>query len=236
MRDFGINIMASFAFFVAGLFAATIKNWFHLAPLRKLWLPLAMNSPISVVLSTRQGPDVSSTPRVSLREMKAYLRINNILTSLKIPVDSVDSESDLNTLADKTLVLLGGPTANKITAIIWSKIATSQPFMLDDATHTISSGTRKYEPKKDKDGYWIEDYGLVMRTKDPRRAEHRLMIIMGCHGFGTFAAASMLTDRAFAKEIVKKTTNGDFVAIVHVKLNKGNILESRLEECYVYPR
>jgi hypothetical protein len=228
------SLIASVVFFIAGVGWSRARREWRLRIYRAVWEPLMHRQHVTVVVSTRPGPHPRSTPRVSLNEMSAFVEISETLKSLGCAVEAVDSNRRLEDLSRRDLVLLGGPAANDVTAEVWRRIESRLPFTFDLATQSLSVSGRSYVPQQHNDGRLTKDYALLIRVSDPLAAGYRVLLCCGCHGYGTWGAATAATDSVFLSGISKRISKEkEFCALLEMDIQQGSVSPPHLRELFI---
>lgn len=233
--DVALNVIASILFFAMGMAAERALTWFRMRSLRHLWAPFRGARNLVVAMTTRQGPLARSTPRISLRELEAFVAIARAISPMRLEPRVVDSEVRLRDVADKNIVILGGPSANRLAAEVLRATAKT-PFAFDAERQAISVSDRTYTPVENEAGALQRDYALLLRLRSPFRSDRLMLMCLGCHGFGTLGAARVLTDSGLAKQLLGATKGAEcFAALLSFDLSDGNIVRTHFEETYVLP-
>jgi hypothetical protein len=239
IQDFVVNVLASLFFGICGYYFGIMQRLFKTRKARVLWGPLLDRSQIGVVLTARNGPFPRNTQKVSLNETRAFAELSVLLQNFGSSVELLSSDTDVSSLKDKHLVLLGGPNANQVTDKAWQMIqkqgqlpvSLSRRFRQENeerSAQTIQIGNQTYHPEYDSAGYVIRDYGIILRTKNPfdnSRSKY-LILAFGCHGHGTYAAVSSITQEKLITAIQRKAGSDDFVALVQVELQNHEIVKT----------
>jgi len=230
------SLIASIICFALGYGFARARQQWELRVFRTIWGQLETRRRVSVVVSTRPGPHPRSTPRVSLNEMQAFVTISETLRDLGSGVIAVDGDCRLKDISGESLVLLGGPAANKVTADVWQRIQTRLPLTFDVNKFSLSVSDRVYAPQEDVTGRLSKDYALLARVSDAVGAGQQVFLCCGCHGFGTLGAAMALADKKILAHIGKKIPRKqDFCAILEMDIPQGRVSPPRLRELFVVP-
>lgn len=164
-------------------------------------------------------------------------------------------EKIMQKLKSHNLIILGSPAANLICEEIWNKLKqdTKHPFEFfiekpsekftkrDGSEITVDEmnkqyfklGKEEYLPELDKnvpyeDKRWVTDYGVIVRYSNPFNKEKEIILAMGCHGFSTYGAMSMMTNINNAKELLDKTQNKNFMALVKFGLTGNKIISKTI--------
>ena len=102
----------------------------------------------------------------------------------------------------KDLILIGSPDANDVTHKVMSRLDTTLHFG-DPASHEVALHDTLtqtvYIPRSLINGEGI-DYGLLIRASNPFNPKATVLIIAGSFGYGSWAGARLVTDKAFLKE------------------------------------
>ncbi len=133
------------------------------------------------------------------------------------------------------LILISGPDGNSVTATMLDMLADSlsYEFVQDPANGRSAILDRRYglltAPRYDERDDPVNDYGLIIRAANPLApAAAEIVIVAGCWGYGTAAAADTLGDRRFVRkrklkhfEVLVETT------VVHGAHYNTKVLETR---------
>lgn len=127
---------------------------------------------------------------------------------VQIPKVVYSHQVEADTLKNN-LVLIGGPDCNKITAEVLARLDCTLQFA-DAERHVVSIVDRRrdevHNPKMVNDPTsaeafrLVEDYGLVIRARNPFNPESSVLIICGSFGFGSWAGAQLIRTTSFLKD------------------------------------
>ncbi|MET8980570.1 hypothetical protein ABZX85_33690 [Streptomyces sp. NPDC004539] len=98
------------------------------------------------------------------------------------------------------LILVGGPHSNRVTAEIVQRLPltyTFGPADLHDARITDSRTGEVMSPEFDAQGQLAVDLGILIRAANPFQPDRHIVVLAGSFGFGTSAAARLLSDPDF---------------------------------------
>lgn len=116
------------------------------------------------------------------------------------------------------LILLGGPDANEVTRRVFERLSTKLKFGNPDkneiSLRDSKSGTG-YFSKYDSRNQVVGDYGMAFKTKNPFNPEATVIIIAGCFGFGTCAAAEIFENDNLICQGDGYQVNSEFEALVY---------------------
>ncbi|MBE8520894.1 hypothetical protein ILP97_25985 [Amycolatopsis sp. H6(2020)] len=118
------------------------------------------------------------------------------------------------------LVLIGGPDANAVTATMIQRLQPALtfafPYWRQHVVLLVDQATgREYHPEYDDDGNLTADYGVVVRASNPLADDGtEVVVLSGCWGHGTAAAAESLRGKALHQAAV--STRRPFEALVKV--------------------
>lgn len=216
---------------LSGLFATSIvfvlgfaSNWMFLKwkyrHFSKVWNQFTSSKTAKVVITIRPGPESSSTPRVSLAEVRAFQSIEQISAKLGLKLDLADSAINPATLSQENLILLGGPKANNVSSHYWSEVEERVPFALSLENQSIESGNKTYTPEQDDSGLLTVDYSLVVKMQRENSSKY-LFLFAGCHGFGTSGSTRIVSDASMVRTIAKRVADKEFVAVVRSNIVNG---------------
>lgn len=232
-----VSLIASLIFVFLGYFASKLFDIIRTRRHKVLWRPfLKSKQDIAIILTTRPGPYIRSTPRVSLNEMLAYTELSELFRKLRMSLLIIPSNIAKSTdLANRHLVILGGPKANQCSAQIWRIIGPRMPVRFNLDKQTLQVAERTYVPELDKNGMIIHDYGLIIRTKNPlsERQDKYAMMAFGCHGHSTYGAMHSVLIGNLVKDIYRHAGKKDFLSIIKVDLQENKIVSTKVLECYI---
>ncbi len=231
--DVFVGIIANFFFFIMGFFIKQIITYIKLRRVKLIWGAFLNNKNINVVMTTRDGPYSSSTPRVSMAELEAYAQISAVLDRIGLKAKSVSSNSELDVLKGSNLILLGGPVANKLTNFFFEEVFQNIPYRLDLEKQAISSVNTTYCSSINNDDMLMTDYAIILKKSYVEVSSGCIIISMGCHGFGTKAGIDLLTQTHYRKKMDKLVGKNDFIAIIKTIIKKKKIINIELMESYI---
>lgn len=231
--DFMINLIASVVFFILGYSINSLRKYLKLRPYRKLWEPFLKEPDSLVVVSTRPGPHVRSTLRVSFTEMEGYVEVNKLLSALGSNIKVTTDEISPDEMRSNNLIILGSPVANRVSEMVWHEISEKLPFVFNLPDQSISIGDRDYVPKEDSEGVLETDYGLIIKGSNPFDHHRSMLIALGCHGMSTYGTMRLMTESESVKDLVKLTQGTDFAVLVQFQLKNKRIVSSKILESYI---
>jgi hypothetical protein len=233
--DFLVNITAGLALIAIGYTSRKAVFAFRTRNERRLWRPLRSGAELRVAITTRPGPLKRSTPRVSLSEVRVLTGIIPTLLRLGIRYSLTDSFlQNLDGARRCNYLILGGPAVNELSAEALRLLDPRLPAGFDLSEVAITISNRRYAPTYDEQtGLVQKDYGLVIRAQNPfsEGRPFSIILVMGCHGYGTAGAANLLTSEKLAAELLRKIGDDSFLAIVSVTM-AGTGYDTKIEEIY----
>ncbi|MBD2752637.1 TIR domain-containing protein [Spirosoma validum] len=183
-----------------------------------LWEPFTSNDTqfvlgrFSEFKSFEQSGLLGVGDAISYTEVSAFLKVMGH-SSIRISyADRISGDS-----LGANLVLIGGPDANSITREVVSRIKTSLIFG-DPNRHEVSftdsiTNTTYYpEYSRDYEEPISTDCGVIIKAENPFSPSNQVLILFGSYGYGTWAAAKLLTSRGFYNNSV--ISNGDYFECV----------------------
>ncbi len=137
-------------------------------------------------------------------DVAALLRIHEGLRALGTDARVVVADALSADAWGGNLILIGGPDANQLTAEMMARIDESLSFVFpkwqQHYVFLMDKVTRRMiGPDHSADGKVVKvDYGLIVRTQNPLGTnDTEIIILAGCWGYGTEAAAKMLATKTF---------------------------------------
>ena len=118
-----------------------------------------------------------------------------------------------------SLIIVGGPDNNSIAREMFKRIRTGLQLGNPDANEISfrSAITRRTYVPRAEDGEVLTDYGVILRAPNPFAPERRVLLLFGCYGFGTWAAAKYVcSDEFLALQEVKAGV--DLVCVVRADI------------------
>lgn len=97
----------------------------------------------------------------------------------------------------ETIICVGGPLHNRSTKQLLSNF----PTIRFDEFSLIAPDNNIYETEYDDADVPIEDYGLIIRARNPYDEVHDVIILAGCDTYGVLAAALAISADPGAKRI-----------------------------------
>lgn len=152
---------------------------------------------------------------LALREISSYLVSIGVKNAEVVYVDEP--------LLDRTknLILLGGPDSNKLTEEAFEFIYPKPGVRIIDlgpkggmGIHDLQSGDPPYAAQSN------EDYGIIIRSRNPFNEDNSIIIIAGAYGNGSWGGARLSIDSKFLdqfKEISESAVTGNGVGSINVR-------------------
>lgn len=232
--DIFVGVLGNVLFFVTGFFLQAATSNYRRKHARNIFRHFS-KAPVRVILSTRPGPKASSTPRVSLSETRSFAAFQRLFSGLGFSCEPSDSEVALAELGAFNIVVLGGPTANRVTEKLWATAAAGVPFAIDAEKQIVRALPSDFVPEYDAHGKLMVDFGIILRRRNPINVEQGLLIAAGCHGFSTEACVAILTQSETQKTLARRTKGSDFVAIIRAELRDNQVISLAIAQCVVLP-
>ena len=192
--------------FIIGYVAKSFKDYItNVYPLKSYWKDILKSGCVIVVPRPQMGE-----PEMLFGDTSAAMSIHSFLQTLakkeKFELrwsDKIFSE-DLN----GNLVLIGGPLANPITKAFAETL--KLPFSFNSQpTHDIMDlkGRTIFSPIEIGTNDYSPDYAIVLKTGNPHNEEKKLVIVAGCHRYGTYGGAKCVTLTRLLKKLQDKSVN-----------------------------
>ncbi len=116
------------------------------------------------------------------------------------------------------IILIGGPKTNEVTKRALEKcggdFGVSQDGSVITAHNETYSGT-VHETNR--------DYGLIIRAENPFAAGRKMVLLSGCHTYGTIGAARFFVE--------SKLPRGNFAMVVETQVQGKHALPPRMRWC-----
>lgn len=133
------------------------------------------------------------------------------------------------------LILIGGPDANEITRRVFERMSTNLKFGNPDKNEISfrdSKSKTGYFSKYDSQNRVVGDYGLAFKTKNSFNPEATVIIVAGCFGFGTCAAAQVFENDNFIRQADSYQVNSEFELLVYSEVINDWVQSPKLIQYY----
>jgi hypothetical protein len=106
------------------------------------------------------------------------------------------------------LVLIGGPTVNPITKVFAERLKLPFSFSSQPKYDIIDfKGGHVFSAIENGPDDYSSDYAIVSKTGNPHNEKRKLVIIAGCHRYGTYGATKSLTLARLLRRLDEKSVN-----------------------------
>jgi hypothetical protein len=171
---------------------------------KRFWAPTAKTSAV-IVLGRFDKPEWEPSGLLGVGDVQALTSLNQHLRDLYIETPAIKYDDELRgaDLGRSTLIILGGPDANKVNGELAEALSTGYRLVHDDRKGIIvvdDLSDAQFAPSYDKEGNVVIDYGIVVRAPNPFGAREKgryAYSFAGCFGFGTQTAVDCATDHRF---------------------------------------
>ncbi len=137
---------------------------------------------------------------------------------------------------------IGGPVPNELTEdTLWwleQRLGFDLHFDLTNPHYPlIIPGIKQpFEPKYEESlKTYSRDYGVILRMPNPRNEVKKIIVLMGCKGYGSEGAALALSNLSFLKEINRKSKDRNFCSIVECELDPHIGQVTEIKEVHFAP-
>ncbi|ADJ48484.1 hypothetical protein AMES_6659 [Amycolatopsis mediterranei S699] len=206
--EISINLIAAAIGGTAVWLVTRTRRRLKLLRARRFWRSLCDRTPLIVIGAPDFEPlnKWEKSGMVGKGDILALVDIQNQLRELGFEGKIVETKEMNSGDRRKDLVLIGGPDGNSVTETMMRELdrVLSYEFtwnagvgnaVIDRTTGSASA------PQYDKVGNPTSDYGLIIRAVNPLAPKKsEIVILAGCWGFGTAAAAELLRDRKFLRQ------------------------------------
>jgi hypothetical protein len=235
--DFGFpnileDIVVSIVVFLLGFFLKSIYT--HIAitrPMRRIWGAF-LDSRCTIIVPTRPKSFTEISLHSGFSDMKAASKVEALVSSLskgaeeRVVICEADFASDK---LEDDIVLVGGPISNSLTKRLMQDAGLPLTFV----NHTLVNTRQKkeYLARFDERNDCVEDYGLVIKARNPYNEKSEFMLIAGCYGYGTYAASRAITNIKIIKEILRKVQSKNLALVVSTYVVKGTPQKPKVVYC-----
>lgn len=176
----------------------------------------------TVVIGTYYSEKYNAWEASDLIGIGSALALSSILGTLnRTGVKNIDVITTNNFSGDKykdNLVLVGGPDANILTRETYERLSTNLRFGNPDKNEISLSDAKEkktYFAKYNSQRQVIGDFGFAFKTPNPFNPDSTAIIIAGCFGFGTFAAAQLFENERLLAKVEGFEDSQGFEALVY---------------------
>lgn len=227
--DVSLNLIAAAIGGAAVWLATKVGKSLRLLRARRFWKAMGSRKPL-IVLGAPDWEPINRwepTGMVGKGDIIALVEIDAQLRELGFAGKIVESKELKSDDLRSDLVLIGGPDGNKVTATMMARLegVISYGFTRDpevgNAVHDRTSGTTvkpTYARPSDPSSALTSDLGLIIRAANPLAPKSEIVILAGCWGYGTAAAAEKLRDRKFLR---RQRKSKHFEALVETTVESG---------------
>lgn len=167
------------------------------------------------------------------------LALGKIIGTLNnVGIKNIDVIPTYNFSGDRyqdNLILIGGPDANKLTREVFDRLATNFRFGNPDKNEIALFDFNKHEsyiPKYNSTGQVIGDYGFAFKSQNPFNPDTNIIILAGCFGFGTCAAAQLFENEKLLEKIEGFEEEQGFEVLVYSDIINDWTQKPRIIQSY----
>lgn len=233
--DVAINLIAAAIGGTAVWTASRAKKRIRLLRARRFWKSMGSRKPL-LVLGAPDWEPLSSWEKsgmVGKGDILALVEIESQLRQLGFAGTIIESKELKSQDLRSNLILIGGPDGNSATAMMMEELdrEVSYEFIEDSGRGSAVRNKRSdvaATPRYNKEGDPTTDYGLIIRVANPLAPDTaEIVILAGCWGYGTAAAAEKLSDRKFLR---KQRKSKHFEALVETTVVRGAHFNTKVRE------
>jgi hypothetical protein len=199
LRDLAVNLFAAALAFVVGWSFNRIRALWRFRNVRGFWKPFATND-LKVVTSIFIQEEHYIWERSGLVGVGDVLALNELRQQLqRVGVDRfpLTPSHQLTGLERRgNLLLVGGPHSNQVTAEVMQRLPLTFHFGSaeehDANIHDALTGNTMRCVVDTRDQL-VVDQGILIRAANPFNRARSIVILAGSFGFGTSAAAQLLS-------------------------------------------
>lgn len=202
IKSLGINLLSNFIWFVAGICvgvaATAAKSWFR----PRFW-SLMMRRKIVLVVGSHDNFDgyeasglIGTGDALALAEFVSYFRQNKFEN-----YEVVDARAKGSSFLASNLILIGGPDANRTSFDFVHRTKNNLKIKFGNPkAHEISFELqgKVYVPSNGQ-----KDAAAIVFGDSPYSSDGHVILVSGCFGHGTHAAAQLLCQNDAFRQRVK---------------------------------
>ena len=225
--DIAVNLIAAGIGGVAVWTTGRTRRRTRLLRARRFWKDMGDRG-VTVVFGVQDRGSLDAWERsglIGLGDAEAIVSIEEQLRTYGFDPTVRPTEDLAASELRRDLVLIGGPDGNAVTAEMVQRIEPALTFRFPHwREHVVllvdKTTGHEYHPEYDEDGRLTVDYGVVVRAPNPLADDGtEVVLLCGCWGHGTAAAAESLRGKALHQREV--STRRPFEALVKVAVVNG---------------
>jgi len=185
-------------------------------PLRKFWRRFLKEGCAIIVPSVPESYSEASLLG-GVSDLRAQAEIAGVLGSLnpQKEIRCLEARFAAPWLSGN-LVLIGGPITNSVTRRFIQEFKRDGRLLFEFQNHDlciyVGEERRRWMAEWNSEGDITLDYGLIYRGSNPWDERYEIIILAGCHGFGTYGAAKAV----LKPEIVRELTGHELIAVIKI--------------------
>ena len=190
-------------------------------PLRKFWRKFLKEGCAVIVPSVPESYSEASLLG-GVSDLRAQAEIAGTLSSLnpQKEIRCLEARFAAPWLSGN-LVLIGGPITNSVTRRFIQEFKRNGRLLFDFQNHDlciyVGEERRRWMAEWNSEGDITLDYGLIYRGSNPYDERYEIIILAGCHGFGTYGAAKAV----LKPEIVNELAGRELIAVIKIHVYEG---------------
>jgi hypothetical protein len=127
-------------------------------------------------------------------------------------------------------ISVGGPDGNQLTRSVMDQVYTT--FVFEGLTIFDRTTINHYTPTVDYNTLSGKDWGIILSLPHPQYGPGgRAVIVAGCYGFGSQAAAMVMAGIEEYKELWAIAEHGCFEGLIEVPIKNGQIEAPKVVTC-----
>lgn len=228
-----------------------IVEWVHVSSTRTIskqfWQPLTGSSgPVLVITSYTPVylPPSHSSPidapyrlltdrYVGGGDLVAAVLVSSMLTDFHHPYDlKMNTAIALDDLRDKPTVLIGYASTQ------WADLTRNFRFFIQRGMVTDRGKDTDWRPRHDSEDQHVEeDYAVISRAFDPE-THSMIVLVSGCTGYGTEAAARLVTDQKLLGAALSNAPKGwqqkNLQLVLHIEVVANSPANAQVVSSYYW--
>jgi len=192
LKALGINLISNVIWFVAGLVSGVVLSSGRGLARPRFWSQM-MRDKVALVVGAHGDFDsyeasgmIGTGDALALAEFIAYFKANKFDDYEVVSARTIDAS-----LLNRNLVLIGGADANATSRDFIERTQAARKIRFGDPDRQIVSFEfegEMYSPSREK----AMDAAAIVFHRSPYSEDGRVLLVAGCYGHGTLAAAQLL--------------------------------------------
>jgi hypothetical protein len=235
LRDLGINLLAALIGFVIARLIAKARYLWTTRSVRQFWKVFGTSDSIDVVIpifNEKEMVAYEPSGLLGTGDLRGLLDLQRTLIRISRPYRIIEADRLFGPTSSPGQVLIGSPDSNKWTKSAFEQLSPQVRFGTGDdwsVVHDLVT-SKEYKAGRDEGNRGLaKDVGIIISAQTPLSSRGHILVLAGAFGFGTQAAARLVTDSVLKLRESGLNLDKPFEVVFSVPVVNGDVLEPRIE-------